>query len=149
MYLVGAGPGTPGLLTLKGKRCLEEAEVVVYDCLVDPRILTYAHPKAELIYAGKAVKKTAMSQGPVTPAVEGLALYVIFPVKRLRLNALRRALRQAFLPALSHRCYRSLPEFPGLHAAAAPLLNQHPFVWRSLPDRPSHPLPAGGRPGWQ
>jgi uroporphyrinogen III methyltransferase/synthase len=52
-YLIGAGPGDPGLLTLKGKRCLEEADVVIYDYLVDPRILAYARPHAELIYAGK------------------------------------------------------------------------------------------------
>lgn len=53
VYLIGAGPGDPGLLTLKGKRCLEEAEVVIYDYLVDQRILAYARPEAELIYAGK------------------------------------------------------------------------------------------------
>ena len=62
VYLVGAGPGDPGLLTLKGKRCLEEAEVVVYDYLVDPRILAYAHPKAELIYAGKRGGREAITQ---------------------------------------------------------------------------------------
>jgi len=51
--LVGAGPGDPGLLTLKGVRCLERAEVVVYDHLVNERLLQYAPPGAELIYAGK------------------------------------------------------------------------------------------------
>ncbi len=53
VYLIGAGPGDPGLLTLKGKRCLEEADVVIYDYLVDQRILTYTRSEAELIYAGK------------------------------------------------------------------------------------------------
>lgn len=59
---MGAGPGDPGLLTLKGKRCLEEAEVVIYDYLVDPRILTYVHPKAELFYVGKRGGGEAVSQ---------------------------------------------------------------------------------------
>src|SRR5215831_18177512 len=53
VYLIGAGPGDPGLLTLKGKRCLEEADVVIYDYLVDERILTFARSGAELVYAGK------------------------------------------------------------------------------------------------
>lgn len=53
VYLIGAGPGDPGLLTLKGKRCLEEADVVIYDYLVDERILTFARTDAQLFYAGK------------------------------------------------------------------------------------------------
>ncbi len=62
VYLVGAGPGDPGLLTLKGKRCLEEAEVVIYDYLVDSRTLAYSQPKAELIYVGKRGGGEAVSQ---------------------------------------------------------------------------------------
>ncbi len=53
VYLVGAGPGDPGLLTLKGKAILERAEVVVYDALVSPGILGLANPQAVLIDAGK------------------------------------------------------------------------------------------------
>lgn len=53
VYLVGAGPGDPELLTLKGRRCLEMAEVVVYDALVDKRLLDWMRPGAEAIYAGK------------------------------------------------------------------------------------------------
>ena len=44
VYLIGAGPGDPELLTLKGKRCLEEADVIVGDYLADPRLLRYAKP---------------------------------------------------------------------------------------------------------
>ncbi|MCL2010020.1 MAG: uroporphyrinogen-III C-methyltransferase [Synergistaceae bacterium] len=51
--LVGAGPGDPGLLTLKGRSVLEEADVVVYDRLVGEDVLNYASPDAELIDAGK------------------------------------------------------------------------------------------------
>jgi uroporphyrinogen III methyltransferase/synthase len=53
VYLIGAGPGDPGLVTLKGARCLREADVIVYDYLANPRLLSYAKPGAELIYAGK------------------------------------------------------------------------------------------------
>ena len=53
VWLVGAGPGDPELLTLKGQRCLEAADVVVYDALVDKRLLDSARPGAVLIHAGK------------------------------------------------------------------------------------------------
>jgi uroporphyrinogen III methyltransferase/synthase len=52
-YLVGAGPGDPGLLTLRGREVLEGADVVVYDHLANPALLGFAPEEAELIYAGK------------------------------------------------------------------------------------------------
>jgi uroporphyrinogen III methyltransferase / synthase len=52
-YLVGAGPGDPGLLTLKGKECIEAADVLVYDYLCNPVHLRYAKPGTERIYVGK------------------------------------------------------------------------------------------------
>jgi uroporphyrinogen III methyltransferase/synthase len=65
VYLIGAGPGDPGLLTLKGKRCLEEAEVVIYDYLVDTRILTFARSDAELVYAGKKSQSDSIPQAEI------------------------------------------------------------------------------------
>lgn len=53
VYLVGAGPGDPGLITLRGKYLLEHAEVVVYDYLANPKLLSYVPKTAQLIYAGK------------------------------------------------------------------------------------------------
>jgi len=53
VYLVGAGPGDPGLMTLKGKALLECADVVVYDALVSLPILAMINPQAEQINAGK------------------------------------------------------------------------------------------------
>jgi uroporphyrinogen III methyltransferase/synthase len=62
VYLIGAGPGDPGLFTLKGKRCLEEADVVAYDALANPRLLIDAKPGAEMIYVGKRGGRHALPQ---------------------------------------------------------------------------------------
>lgn len=53
VYLVGAGPGDPGLITVRGKSLLERAEVVVYDYLASKKLLKHAPAGAELIYVGK------------------------------------------------------------------------------------------------
>lgn len=53
VYLVGAGPGDPELVTLKAIRCLQRADVVLYDRLVSPLLLTYAPPEAVCEYVGK------------------------------------------------------------------------------------------------
>jgi uroporphyrinogen III methyltransferase/synthase len=53
VYLIGAGPGDPGLLTLKAKEVIETADVVVYDYLASPYLLDYAREDAEIIYVGK------------------------------------------------------------------------------------------------
>ncbi len=53
VYLVGAGPGDPKLLTLRGRECLAEADVVLYDFLANPVLLDYASPAAERIYVGR------------------------------------------------------------------------------------------------
>ncbi|MEJ5357585.1 MAG: uroporphyrinogen-III C-methyltransferase [Desulfobacterales bacterium] len=62
VYLVGAGPGDPGLITLRGVECLGRAEVVVYDHLAAPELLRHAPPGAERIYAGKQAGDHALSQ---------------------------------------------------------------------------------------
>ncbi|WP_020677230.1 uroporphyrinogen-III C-methyltransferase [Geopsychrobacter electrodiphilus] len=54
VYLIGAGPGDPGLLTVKGRDCLALADVVIYDYLANPVLLGYARPETEQIYVGKS-----------------------------------------------------------------------------------------------
>lgn len=61
-YLVGAGPGDPGLLTLRGREVLGCAEVVVYDNLVNGELLGFAPDTAELVYAGKKPGDHSMTQ---------------------------------------------------------------------------------------
>lgn len=65
VYLVGAGPGNPQLLTLKGLHCLKEAQVIVYDRLVHPGLLKFASKKAEFIYAGKSPQGHILSQDKI------------------------------------------------------------------------------------
>ncbi|MGA2463588.1 MAG: uroporphyrinogen-III C-methyltransferase [Thermodesulfobacteriota bacterium] len=62
VYLVGAGPGDPGLLTVKGLDCLRRADVVIYDRLIDESILHEARPEAEKIYVGKASSHHTLEQ---------------------------------------------------------------------------------------
>lgn len=53
VYLVGAGPGDPRLITLYGLECIQKSEVIAYDRLVNPKLLEYASDTAELIFCGK------------------------------------------------------------------------------------------------
>lgn len=65
VYLVGAGPGDPGLFTLRGKEVLQQAQVVVYDYLANEELLRYAPPGAELVYVGKRGGEHTMSQDEI------------------------------------------------------------------------------------
>ena len=62
VYIVGAGPGDPGLITLRAKELISRAEVILYDKLINPVILEWATPDCELIYVGKREKGAAPSQ---------------------------------------------------------------------------------------
>ena len=65
VYLVGAGPGDPGLFTVRGLDVLKRAQVVVYDRLVSGRIVAQAPTDAEMVYAGKGPKGHAMEQDEI------------------------------------------------------------------------------------
>lgn len=68
VYLVGAGPGDPDLITVKGKKCLEKADVIIYDYLANPILLKYA-PNAEKIYVGKKSAKHTVNQEKINEII--------------------------------------------------------------------------------
>jgi len=73
VWLVGAGPGDPGLLTLHAAHALAQADVVVHDALVNPEILALARPGAQVIYAGKRGGKPSASQPDISNRLIELA----------------------------------------------------------------------------
>lgn len=66
VYLAGAGPGDPSLVTLRTKELLEQADVILYDHLCHPRLLRWARPGAQMIYVGKTPGKPALTQRMIT-----------------------------------------------------------------------------------
>lgn len=68
-YLVGTGPGDPGLLTIKGKECIEAADVLVYDYLCNPELLRHAKAGAEKIYVGKKAKEHTKTQDEINDII--------------------------------------------------------------------------------
>ncbi|MBI2955179.1 MAG: uroporphyrinogen-III C-methyltransferase [Chloroflexi bacterium] len=65
VFLVGAGPGDPGLITVRGLRLLQQADVVIYDHLVDERLLAEVPRAAELIYVGKLASQHTLRQSEI------------------------------------------------------------------------------------
>ncbi len=74
VYLVGAGPGDPGLITLKAVQCLAEADVVVYDNLANRTFLKYAPDTAEFIYVGKKGGHHTLAQNEINRLIVEKAL---------------------------------------------------------------------------
>ena len=73
VYLVGAGPGDPGLLTVKGKTLLEHADVVIYDALVSPEIMEIIPATTEKINAGKRKDRHSLPQAETTELLRAKA----------------------------------------------------------------------------
>jgi uroporphyrinogen III methyltransferase/synthase len=69
VYLVGAGPGDPGLITVKGRQCIQRADVIIYDYLASPALLKYASPQTEMIYVGKKGGDHTLSQDGINALI--------------------------------------------------------------------------------
>src|SRR5213080_2710179 len=65
VYLVGAGPGDPGLVTLRAKECIENADVIIYDHLANPETLGWARDDAEITYVGKTPGESRSNQNEI------------------------------------------------------------------------------------
>src|SRR3954454_16125802 len=83
VYLVGAGPGDPRLITVRGVECLRQAEVVVYDRLASPELLAYVPASAEQIFVGKGPRQHTMTQDEINALLvdRGLAGKVVVRLK--------------------------------------------------------------------
>jgi len=69
VYLIGAGPGDPGLITVKGLECIKQADVLIYDYLASPVLLNYASKNAEIIYVGKKGGVHTLSQDGINSLI--------------------------------------------------------------------------------
>jgi uroporphyrinogen III methyltransferase/synthase len=69
VYLVGAGPGDPGLITVKGRECIQTADVIIYDYLASPALLKHAPRGAEMIYVGKKGGDHTLSQDEINALI--------------------------------------------------------------------------------
>jgi uroporphyrinogen III methyltransferase/synthase len=67
--LIGAGPGDPGLITVKGLECVKKADVIIYDYLANERLLDHRRPDAELVYVGKQGGKHTLPQDEINALI--------------------------------------------------------------------------------
>jgi len=74
VYLVGAGPGDPKLITVRGAECIQAADVILYDRLANPELLHYAKPGAELVYVGKLPDRHSLPQEEINALLVEKAL---------------------------------------------------------------------------
>ncbi|HEX9020818.1 MAG TPA: uroporphyrinogen-III C-methyltransferase [Nitrospirota bacterium] len=69
VYLIGSGPGDPGLITVKGLECVKKADVIIYDYLANERLLDQRRPDAELIYVGKQGGRHTLPQDEISSLI--------------------------------------------------------------------------------
>lgn len=83
VYLIGAGPGDTKLITLKGIECIQKADVIVYDRLANPRLLSYKRSDCELIYVGKSPDRHTLTQDEINKVLveEGLKGKIVTRLK--------------------------------------------------------------------
>lgn len=161
VYLVGAGPGDPGLLTLKGRRCLEDADVVVHDSLVDVRILDFAKPDAHSLHTGKETggrsvpRQTTIGRLLCAHAAQGetiVRLYDGDPMLFNRGGEEAEELAAAGIPfeivpgvtsALAVPAYAGIPLTHSDYASGVAVVSDRTEVWEDTPHRMNPATLAG------
>ena len=73
VHLVGAGPGDPDLITVRGKTAVEQCDALVYDALVHPDVIAWAKPGCEKIFVGKRSGRHSVSQDQIQAILISLA----------------------------------------------------------------------------
>ena len=142
VYLVGAGPGDPGLLTVRGFAVLTRADVVVYDRLASPTLLELAPEGAERISAGKAPGQVDMTQDEINAVLveRGQRRPTVVRLKGGDPFVFGRGGEEAEALAAAGVPYEVVPGITSAIARAR--LRRHP----GHPPRPVHPLHRGHRP---
>src|SRR5665811_765941 len=81
VWLVGGGPGDPGLITALGLKALAEADFVLHDALIDPRLLALTRPDAEKIYAGKRAGVKSCKQDEISDTLVLSLIHISEPTR--------------------------------------------------------------------
>src|SRR3954454_3800834 len=130
VYLVGAGPGDPRLITVRGVECLRQAEVVVYDRLASPELLAYAPASAEQIFVGKGPRQHTMTQDEINALLveRGLAGKVVVRLKGGDPDEFGRGGEQVLAPRAAGVPFEVVPgitsAIAGLSFAAIPVTHR-------------------------
>ena len=131
VWLAGAGPGDPGLVTVLGLHAIGQADVILHDALINPRLLRLARPGAELIYVGKRSGKRSCKQTDISRTLVSLAR------KKKRVLRLKggdplvfgRGAEEALMLAQARVPFRIVPGVTagigGLAYAGIPLTHRH------------------------
>lgn len=153
VYLVGAGPGDKGLITVRGKDLLEQAAVVIFDRLVSEGVLEYINPEAEKIFVGKSSTYKSIKQDEINEVIKKAVLdnpeKLIVRLKGGDPNIFGRGGEEALFLATNNIALEIVPGITSLSAAASVLftpltdrrhskgiilLTGHSQTGRGLPD---------------
>lgn len=155
VYLVGAGPGDPGLITVKGRDCIAAADVVIYDYLASPALLACARADAELIYVGKKGGDHTLSQEEINRLLVAKALPGV-TVTRLKGGdpfIFGRGGEEAEILAAENISYEIVPGVTSAIAAAAyagiPLTHRKMTATVAFVTGHEDPLKAESNVDWQ
>lgn len=142
VFLVGAGPGDPRLITIRGRQCIEQCTAIVYDRLASPRLLRYAPANAKRVYVGKLPDRHTMKQEEINQLLVDLALegHIVTRLKGgdptifgrvgeeaglLRENGIEFEIIPGITSAISVPAYAGMPVTHRDHASSLSIITGH------------------------